>query len=228
MPYTLIRQNSNYTLVSFPGSPNMDSLRNATGREPHKLITPHPTENVQRVCRIKVKASCTVIHSRNSKSSPSAWWLVHHNILKVWISTCVKTTLYTLHFKHNCVSTFSGTDVWYELQKIAACICSIKVHTSQMIYHLGGEPERAMDCWLNVMAHRPWITAEFVTVCCSMSVVSNTLCSHFFGQWSNWGGYTHAFTKLHSEVMSWISCAYECRSVCMDLPEPNSITVHDL
>ena len=40
--------------------------------------------------------------------------------------------------------------------------------TTQMIYHRGGEPERAMHCWLNVMAHKPWITAEFVTVCCSV------------------------------------------------------------
>ena len=61
--------------------------------------------------------------------------------------------------------------------------------TSQMIYHRGGEPERTMHC---VMAHKPWITAEFVTVCCSgMSVVSNTSCSHFLGQWS-YHGYTHA------------------------------------
>ena len=57
------------------------------------------------------------------------------------------------------------------------------------------------------MAHKPWITAEFVTVCSSLSVVSNTSCSHFFGQWSYWS-YTHAFTKLHTKVMS---CAYECR-----------------
>ena len=38
-------------------------------------------------------------------------------------------------------------------------------YTSQMIYHRGGEPEQAMHCWFNVMAHKPWITAEFVTVC---------------------------------------------------------------
>ena len=49
-----------------------------------------------------------------------------------------------------------------------------------------------MHCWRNVMAHKPWITAEFVTVCCSMSVVSKT-------------------------VMSWFSHTYECR-LCMDLP----------
>ena len=47
-----------------------------------------------------------------------------------------------------------------------------------------------------------------------------TSCSHFFGQWSYWG-YTHTFTKLHTEVMRWISCAYECW-LCMDLPEANS------
>ena len=42
--------------------------------------------------------------------------------------------------------------------------------TSQMIYHCGGE-----HCWCNVMAHKPLITAQVVTVYCSgMSVVSNT------------------------------------------------------
>ena len=51
------------------------------------------------------------------------------------------------------------------------------------------------------------------------------ICGHFLGQWSYWG-YTHTFT---TKVMSWISfsCAYECR-LCMDLPEANSITMHDL
>jgi len=82
-----------------------------------------------------------------------------------------------------------------------------------MIYHRGGEPEWAMHCWFNVMVHKPWIMAEFVTVCCSMSMVSKTSCSHFFSQWSYWG-YTHALTKLHTEVISWISRAYECR-LCM-------------
>ena len=45
------------------------------------------------------------------------------------------------------------------------CACFHIINTSQMIYHRGGEPERAMQ--LNVMAHKPWITAEFVTVWCS-------------------------------------------------------------
>ena len=32
------------------------------------------------------------------------------------------------------------------------------------------------------MAHKPLITAGFVTVCCSINTVSKTLCSHLFGQ----------------------------------------------
>jgi len=60
--------------------------------------------------------------------------------------------------------------------------------------------EQCIADWMScLMAHKPWITAEFVTVCCSMSMVSNTSCSHFFGQWS-YRGYTHAFTKLHTGV----------------------------
>ena len=79
-------------------------------------------------------------------------------------------------------------------------------NTNQMIYHCGGEPERAM---LNVIAHKPWITAEFVTICCSMS-------------------YTHTWTKLHTEVMSSISGAYDHDRVLVmhgALPEVNSTTV---
>ena len=53
--------------------------------------------------------------------------------------------------------------------------------TSQTIYYQGGDPEQAIHWWLNVMTLNPWITAKFVTVCCSMNVVSKTLCSHFFG-----------------------------------------------
>ena len=51
--------------------------------------------------------------------------------------------------------------------------------------------------WCFVMAHKLWITAGFVTVCCSMSMVSKTLCSHFSGQGSYYG-YTHAWTKFQS------------------------------
>ena len=70
---------------------------------------------------------------------------------------------------------------WGNSCRVAKLSCMPDWITSQMIYHRGGEPEREMHCWFNVMAHKP---AEFATVCCSMSVVSNTLCSHFFGQWS--------------------------------------------
>ena len=68
--------------------------------------------------------------------------------------------------------------------------------------------------WCFVMAHKPQITAGFVTVCCSMSMISTTLCSHFSSQGSYYG-YTHALTKLPTEVMSWIWCLWV--SLCMAL-----------
>ena len=50
--------------------------------------------------------------------------------------------------------------------------------------------------------------SKIVTVCCSTSVVSNTLCSHFFGQWSYWG-YTHAFTlELWGEFLTLMGVDY--------------------
>ena len=39
--------------------------------------------------------------------------------------------------------------------------------------------------------------------------------------------YTHAWTKLHNKVMSWISGAYECH-YAWPLPEVNTTTVRDL
>ena len=77
---------------------------------------------------------------------------------------------------------------------------------------------------LNVMAHKSWITAEFVTVCCSISVVKQYFVQPFLRLMKlTYWGYTHAFTNLHNEVIRWISHAYQCR-LCMDLPEANSIT----
>ena len=88
------------------------------------------------------------------------------------------------------------------------------------------------------MAHKPRKTAGFVTVCCSMSMVSKTLCSHFSSQGSYYG-YTHAWTKFHNEVMSWTSGAYEChyawsavafsRSISVELDSERSImsTLHE-
>ena len=48
--------------------------------------------------------------------------------------------------------------------------------------------------WLFTDTQDHGITAKFVTVSYSMSVVSNSSCSHFFGQWSYWG-YTHALCR---------------------------------
>ena len=53
------------------------------------------------------------------------------------------------------------------LNSVGPCYTSPYSITSQMIYHRGGEPERVLHCWFNVIEHKPWITAEFVTVCCS-------------------------------------------------------------
>ena len=40
------------------------------------------------------------------------------------------------------------------------------------------------------MAHKSWITAGFFTVCCSMSMVSRTSCSHFTCQGSYYATHT--------------------------------------
>ena len=48
------------------------------------------------------------------------------------------------------------------------------------------------------MVHKRW---DLSLVCCSMSMVSKTLCSHFSGQGSYYG-YTHARTKPHNELMT--------------------------
>ena len=71
-------------------------------------------------------------------------------------------------------------------------------------------------------------TLGFVTVCCSMSIVSKTSYSHKFSLRSRkLLRYTHAWTKLHTEVMSWTSGTYKCH-YAWPLPETNSSTVRDL
>ena len=61
----------------------------------------------------------------------------------------------------------------------------------------GGEPERACIADLMfVLAHKPWITAGFVTVCCSMSMVSKNF-MHPLLRLTKLPRYTHASTKLH-------------------------------
>jgi len=60
------------------------------------------------------------------------------------------------------------------------------------------------------MAHKPLITAGFVTFCCSMNTVSKLHAGIYFSAQGSCYAYTHAWTKLHNEVMSWVSGAYEC------------------
>ena len=81
-----------------------------------------------------------------------------------------------------------------------------------------------MHCWFNVMAFKPWITAEFVTICCSMSVVMK-LCADI-SMVKEATKATHTWTKLHTEVLSWISSL--CDDYAWTFPEANSTTVCDL
>ena len=55
----------------------------------------------------------------------------------------------------------------------------------------------SMHCCF-VMARKPLITAEFITVCCSMSMVSKTSCSHFSAQ----GSYYATHTLGHNVVVT--------------------------
>ena len=61
---------------------------------------------------------------------------------------------------------------------------------------------------------------------CFMSMVSKNFVQPFL-QSRKLLRYTHAWTKLHNEVMSWILGAYEYH-YSWPLPEANSTTVHDL
>ena len=92
--------------------------------------------------------------------------------------------------------------------------------TSQMIYHRGGEAERAMHCWFNVMPHKPWITACRI---CHLLMFHERRKQYFVQPFFRSMKLLRLHTRLHTQVMSWISRACECR-LCMDLPEANSTT----
>jgi len=64
-----------------------------------------------------------------------------------------------------------------------------------MIYHWGGSLSK--QGWFNVCHGTQTMDNSriFVTVCCSMSMVSKTSCSRFSGQQSQYG-YTHAWTNF--------------------------------
>ena len=92
----------------------------------------------------------------------------------------------------------------------------MSINTSKMIYHWGASLSE------HALAHKPWITAGFVTVGCSMSMVSKTLCNHFACQ----GSYhtTHTF-GLNFTIKTWAESLVLIR---MALPEANSTIVYDL
>ena len=76
------------------------------------------------------------------------------------------------------------------------------------------------------MAHTPWIT---VTLCCSMIMVigieQNFVQSFLRGQ-GNYHDYTHAWTKLRNEVVSWIFGAlYACRHYAANSTTLRNLTV---
>ena len=50
---------------------------------------------------------------------------------------------------------------------------------------------------------KPLITAGFVTVCCSMSAVSKTSCSHIFAQGSYYT--THAWTQCSHDMAEYLA-----------------------
>ena len=72
-------------------------------------------------------------------------------------------------------------------------------NTSETIYHQGVSlSEHTVLSW-----HKPRITPGFVTVCCSMSMVSK-LCaaiSPWISSQGSYYSYTHSWTTLHNEVM---------------------------
>jgi len=115
------------------------------------------------------------------------YWLYSHiciHIHSIWLHNVMFQ--FSLNFNNHYIFMCIMKRLWLERvlpwrpvfleQKIVThfAIAAPTHLTSQMIYHRGGESERVMYCWINVMAHKPWITAEFVTVYCSMSVASNT------------------------------------------------------
>ena len=124
----------------------------------------------------------------------------------------------------NIASFYRKVGFWIITNFMVHCVSH---YTSKMIYHRGAEPERA--CIADSMfchAHKPWITAGFVTVCCSMSMVSKTLYSHFSSQGSYYTSYSHSWTKLHN-LLSWAE-SWHLYHYLWSLPEVNSTIVHDL
>ena len=95
---------------------------------------------------------------------------------------------------------------------------------------IGGQTWVSMHCWFIVFTwhtNQWWITAGFVTAFCSndmMSMVSNTLCSHFYCQ----GSYYTAHTLvLNFTIKSWTESLQLCH-YAWPLSEANLTTVRDL
>ena len=93
---------------------------------------------------------------------------------------------------------------------------------------IGGETERA--CTADLMFCNGTQTTDDSRIChCSLfhQHGKQNFVQPFLRSRKLLYSYTHAWTKIHNEVMSWISGAYECH-YAWSLPEANSTTVHDL
>ena len=90
-----------------------------------------------------------------------------------------------------------------------------------LLFIIGGQAWVSMHCWFNVFffswhINQWWITEGFVTVCCSndmMSMVSKTLCSHFYCQ----GSYYTAHTLGLNFTMKSSAESLVVMSLCMAL-----------
>ena len=76
-----------------------------------------------------------------------------------------------------------------------------------LVRWLSSEASLSKQCIADLMFCNGTQTMGFCH-CCSINMVGKTSCSHFSSEGSYYG-YTHTWTKLHNEVMSWISGPYE-------------------
>ena len=89
---------------------------------------------------------------------------------------------------------------------------------------IGGRAWVSMHCWFNVLS---WHTNLGICHCLLFHEHGKQNFMQPFLRSRKLLRYTHAWTKLHNKVTSWISGAYEC-NYAWPLPEANATTVHDL
>ena len=84
------------------------------------------------------------------------WMMLHHSqALPTHSHSCLVVNITHLRLIPELHGNENKRNEYYTM------FCGLWYITSQMIYHSGGEPERAMHCWINVMAHKPWNLSPF-------------------------------------------------------------------